>query len=400
MASAPLEGIKVLDLSQMLAGPGCAQMLGDQGADVIKVEPLWGERQRLGPVPIDEQTSYTFLAYNRNKRSISLDLSTDDGVQVLYRLVENADVFIQNYRAETVDQLGISYDRLMAINRRLVYASISGYGDRGPFSGLPGQDLQLQAFSGLISVTGYPDEPRPSTPAGSSVTDNSAAMLCAFGIATALIHRERTGRGQEVKTSLLAGGLLLQEPLFTTYLSNHQLPRKAENGHPMSPPPYGVWRAGDGKEFASSATIDDESWAEFCALVDRPQLIDDPRFSTGEARRQHHTELFAIIDEALAHETRDEWLRLFRAAGVWVTPVHNYEELCASSHLRDNDLVVDMTHPTGEFTALNTPISLSDTPREVRRPPPRLGEHTREVLEEAGYEEEAIEALFRSGVVA
>lgn len=400
MASAPLEGVRVLDLSQMLAGPGCAQMLGDLGADVIKVEPHWGERQRKGPVPIDEETSYTFLAYNRNKRGLALDISTEDGIKVLYRLVESADVFIQNFRHETVQRLGISYDHLKAINPRIVYCSISGYGDKGPFKDLPGQDLQLQAFSGLLSVTGYPDEPRPTAPAGGSITDNSAMILAAFGVVSALYHREQTGRGQEVKTSLLAGGLLLQEPLITTYLSNRELPRKAENGHPMSPPPYGVWKGSDGKEFAISSTVDEESWKEFCAFINRPELVEDPRFTNADARREHHSELFSEIREALAQETRDDWLELLRTAGVWATPVYNYEELSSTSHLTDNNMVANMPHPSVEtFTSLNSPVYLTEADPGIARRPPMVGEHTREIMEEAGYDKERIDELFDSGVL-
>ena len=401
MGRAPLEGVRVVDVSQMLSGPVCTQMLGDLGADVIKVEPIWGDRQRRGPVPIDGQTSHTFLAFNRSKRAICLDLSTDEGQQVMSRLVESADVFIQNLSRRAVEDLGLSYERLGAVNPRLVYASVFGYGDKGPFRDLPGQDLQLQAFSGLASITGYSNETRPSTPAGGTVSDVSAGILIAFGIAAALYDRERTGRGREVKTSLLAGTLLVQEPLFSTFLSTGQLPRKAENGHPMSPPPFGIWKAADGKELAISGNRDPDDWLDFCAIIGRPEIAEDPRFATNEARMENIDALFEIIAEALTHETRDEWLRLLSAAGFWVTRVCDYEELCASSHLRDNDLLVDMEHPSlGRYTTLSTPVAFNDLPTETKRRPPLLGEHTREVLAELGYDGGTIDSLYEAGVVA
>ena len=233
MSCGPLHGIRVADMTQMLAGPVATQMLGDLGAEVIKVEPHGGERARGGTT---DPPRWLFLGRNRNKRGIVVDLKRPEGLDVMHRLASQSDVFVHNQRPAAVQRLGLGYDDLKQINDRLVYASASGYGDRGELSDLPGQDMQLQAFSGLAGINGYPDDPRPSPPAGAAVVDSTTGILIALGVMAALYDREKTGRGQEVKTSLLGGALLLQENSFGPYLATGKLPRKAGNGHPGSAP--------------------------------------------------------------------------------------------------------------------------------------------------------------------
>ncbi|HJO81285.1 MAG: CoA transferase [SAR202 cluster bacterium] len=398
MSCGPLHGIRVADMTQMLAGPVATQMLGDLGAEVIKVEPHGGERARGGTT---DPPRWLFLGRNRNKRGIVVDLKRPEGLDVMHRLASQSDVFVHNQRPAAVQRLGLGYDDLKQINDRLVYASASGYGDRGELSDLPGQDMQLQAFSGLAGINGYPDDPRPSPPAGAAVVDSTTGILIALGVMAALYDREKTGRGQEVKTSLLGGALLLQENSFGPYLATGKLPRKAGNGHPGSAPPYGIWRASDGKELGVSSGVGPEVWPNFCNAIGRPQLIDDPRFSTAENRLTNRDELFECVNEAMAARPRDEWIRVIRKAGIWAAPVSTYDELTASTQLDDNDLLVDNNYPAaGDFKSLNTPISLGNSKTVVRHRPPGLGEHTREVLTELGYATAEIDSMYRKNVVA
>ncbi len=398
MSCGPIHGIRVADMTQMLAGPVATQMLGDLGAEVVKVEPHGGERARGGA---DDPPRWLFLGRNRNKRSIVIDLKQREGLEVMRRLVRQSDVFVHNQRPSAVRRLGLSYEDLKPLNESLVYASASGYGDRGELSDLPGQDMQLQAFSGLAGINGYENDSRPSPPAGAAVVDSATGTLIALGVLAALYERERTGRGQEVKTSLLAGALLLQENTFGPYLATGQLPRKAGNGHPGSAPPYGIWRAGDGKELGISAGPGPEVWPNFCRAIDRPMLADDPRFATAEARVKHRDELFECVNEAMTARTRDEWIRVVREAGLWAAPVSSYEDLAATNQLQDNGLLIDNSYPSaGSFKSLNTPVSLSNSKTVVRRRPPGLGEHTREVLTELGYIATEIESLYQTDAVA
>ncbi len=398
MSCGPIHGIKVADMTQMLAGPVATQMLGDLGAEVVKVEPHGGERARGGA---SDPPRWLFLGRNRNKRSIVVDLKQSEGLEVMHRLVRESDVFVHNQRPAAVKRLGLAYEDLKQFNERLVYASASGYGDRGELSDLPGQDMQLQAFSGLAGVNGYADDSRPSPPVGAAVVDSTTGVLIALGVMAALYDLEKTGSGQEVKTSLLAGALLLQENSFGPYLATGKLPAKAGNGHPGSAPPYGIWRAADGKELGVSAGVGPEVWPNFCNVIDRPKLIDDPRFATAEARVTNRIELFECVNEAMAARPRDEWVRLIRETGIWAAPVSSYEELAASTQLEDNDLLIDNSYPSaGDFKSLNTPISLSNSKTAVRRRPPGLGEHTREVLVELGYATAEIDAMYRANVVA
>ncbi len=372
MSCGPLHGIQVLDITHMYAGPYCGQWLGDMGAEVIKVESIGrGDRIRYGPPSTmkNGQMSYNFLAVNRNKRSIAADLDTEEGRLIVYRLVERSDVFLHNLRAATVNKLALAYEDLKQINSGLVYASISGFGDEGPYKDLPGQGLQVQAMAGLMSITGYPY--RVSVPAGEAVADAVTGLLTAFGVLAALYARNETGAGQEVKTSLFAGLISLFLQQIAGYMDSRQVPRKAETGSPYSVPPFGAWRTRDGKEIAIS-TWRDEPWIEFCHAIDRPALAEDPRFDSTGQRWEHQEELRAIIREALSQKTRDEWIRLLRGQGQWVVPVRNFQEVCtADTQLSDNGLLVELQHPEmGPTTVFGMPIKLSETPFTARQHPP------------------------------
>ena len=401
MSCGPLHGIRVADITHMYAGPYCAQWLGDMGAEVVKVESLgWGDRVRHAPPPAmkNDKMSYNFLSVNRNKRSIAVDLSTDEGRLIVYKLVESSDVFLHNLRTATVGRLGLAYENLRQINPGLVYASISGFGDPGPYKDLPGQDLQVQAMTGLMSITGFAD--RVSVPAGDAIADAVTGILTAFGVLAALYARNETGAGQEVKTSLFASLLSLFPQQITSYLDKLKAPPKAETGSTYSVPPFGAWRAGDGKELAIS-TWREEPWVQFCQAIDRPDLTEDPRFESIAQRWEHREELKPIIQEALSQRPRDEWIPLLRGQGQWVVPVRNFEEVCTDdTNLSDNGLLHELEHPLmGATTVFGLPIKLSETPFTSRQHAPLHGEHTVEVLQELGYSGEEIGKLQQAKIV-
>ncbi|GBD11990.1 Acetyl-CoA:oxalate CoA-transferase [bacterium HR23] len=399
MACGPLHGIRVVEHTHMYAGPYCCALLGDLGADVIKVEPVErGDRIReLGPFTPEGHFSYPFGVRNRNKRSLAVDLSTPEGQAIAHRLVATADVFVHNIRPQTLERLGLSYQRLRAINPRLIFAGISGFGDRGPYKDLPGQDLQIQAMSGILSVTGYPD--LPSTPIGDHIGDAAGGIITALAILSALYHRERTGQGQEVRTSLLASLMAFQHDRFSVFLNTGRVPQKQGMGSPVSPPPYGIWRCQDGKELSLSSARDDQ-WVAFCQAVGHPEWASDPRFATREGREAHRGILAEMLRAVFLQRDRDEWIALLRRHDQWVVPVRDYAQVLADGDLEANGKIAETVHPrAGRIRALAFPADLLGSPATVRRPAPLLGEHTQEILHELGYTTEEIERLRQKKVV-
>ncbi|MBI4310669.1 MAG: CoA transferase [Chloroflexi bacterium] len=387
-----LEGIRVLDLSQMLAGPLTAMYLADQGADVVKIESPEGDITRsiyatssLGP------NNTFFLAMNRNKRSIVLNLKRPEARPILQRLVVRSDVLIENTRPRTAKRLGLDYETLARINPRLVYASLTGFGDGGPLADRPAYDLIIQARAGIMGLHHLPDGFPLSAPV--NVADCSAPMLLAYGIMLALFARERSGRGQRVSTSLLSCAIAMQAPHMT---------RVDDDPAPLNRGPqavYSPYRCQDG-DWLIIVVLSDREWPRLCAALGLPHLAGDPAFATASGRGEHSTELAEIFMGVFATKPRDEWLRVLEAADVPCAPINSREDLLKESQAINNRMIVPFQHPVaGRGVSMGIPLQLSATPGALRRPAPSLGEHTEEVLAEIGLSPEERAHLRDIGII-
>lgn len=371
----PLAGLTVIDLSQVLAGPLCTMILGDLGADVIKVEPPQGDQARQSLGTRVGNDSAAFLAVNRNKRSIVLDLQTSVGREDLHRLATTADIVVENFRPGVAERLGAGYDELAELNPRLVYASLTGFGSRGPYAERAGLDLVVQAMTGLMSVTGEAGRPVKNGP---PVADLSAGLYLTIGILAALESRRKTGRGQLVATSLYESALSLAVWETAELWANGEIPGPLGSAHRMAAP-YQALRASDG--YIVVAATNDRLWLRLCDLVGLPHLVDDPRFLTNADRLEHKQELAAVLEDALAHRTTGEWVHELVAAGVPGGPLYDYAQTLADPHTEATGMVVEIQHPAaGKIKMLGSPVHLAGSTFAVRRPPPLLGEHTAEVL--------------------
>jgi crotonobetainyl-CoA:carnitine CoA-transferase CaiB-like acyl-CoA transferase len=389
-----LSGYRVLDCSIAMAGPFAAQRLGDLGADVVKVEPVTGEWQRHASAggAAGNRVNVSFLSLNRNKRSIAVDLKSAEGKELLRELVRGADVFLQNYRPGVAARLGVDYETLREVNPRIVYASISGYGEDGPYRNRPGQDLLLQAMSGAMLSTGREGE--PPQPAGQYLVDAVTASTAFEGVLAALLHRERTGEGQLVTVNMLDAITTLQMQELSVYTVG-QVPqtRGAEpQAHVYIRAPYGTFATSDG--FLALAFPD---------LPELGRIIGEDSFLEMDSEVHgwsHRDELYARTAAKLALEPTDHWLALFEAAGIWAGPVYDYERLVNDPQILHNGTFVEYDHPTeGHVKTPGFPYRFSKTPPTIERGAPLVGEHTRELLGELGIAPERIEAYLAAGVI-
>lgn len=393
----PLEKLKVLDLTQVMAGPFCCQILADMGADVVKVEPVGtGEQTRkaMGFSMKGEDTA-AFLAINRNKKSMTLNLKEEEGREIFYRLAWEADVVVENYRPGVAEKLGIDYATVKEVNPRLIYASVSGFGQTGPYAGRGGYDLIAQGMSGLMSVTGQPDgKPMKS---GVPVSDLAAGLFCAVGILSARIALEETGRGQHVDTSLFEGALALSVWETAELWAMNRVPQPFGSAHRLLAP-YQALATRDG--YMNVAANNQRLWERLCKVLDREDLTGDERFATNLARMEHLDELTRELESVLGERDTDEWVEALLAEGVPCGPIYNYQEVFEDPHTHAREMMVETEHPVeGLVRGLGIPVKLSDTPGQVRRPAPLLGQHTEETLEELGLSEQEISDLKERKIV-
>jgi crotonobetainyl-CoA:carnitine CoA-transferase CaiB-like acyl-CoA transferase len=384
-----LDGLRVLDLSRVLAGPLCCMMLGDHGADVIKIEPPEGDETRTwGPPWVSGQSAY-YLNINRNKRGIVLNLATQHGQEAVRRLVMTADVLVENFKTGTMQRWGLDYQSLRALNPRLVYASISGFGRNGPYASVAGYDAVLQAMGGFMSINGEPDGQPLKAPV--AVADLATAFFANQAILLALYHRERTGQGQSVEVSLLDSIVNLLHPHNSAYLNAGSVPKAHGNTAPMISP-YDLLQAADRPVYLPGGN--DGQVRRLLEALGLSQLIDDPRFRTNQDRVKHRAELLALIGEEIRKRPAAEWCRVLWPVSVPIGPVNSLPEVFEDPQVQHRGLVVETPFADGVLRTMRPGATLHATPGAVRRPPPLLGQHTEEVLAEIGMAQ-AVDAASR-----
>lgn len=381
----PLDGVRVVDLTQVMGGPFCTMQLGDLGADVIKVEPPTGDLSRAmggAELRMPGSDNAPFFALNRNKRSLVLNLTQDGDRRVFMALVRTADVLVESFRPGVTQRLGVDYPVISAVNPRLIYASISGFGQTGPYADRPGFDLIAQGMSGIMSVTGEPG----GTPvkAGVPIADLSVGLIATNGILAALLARAATGRGQHIDTSLFESALAMAVWESTEYWASGDVPRAMGSAHRLSAP-YQAFRTRDG--YITLAALTTQQWEALCDTLERGALVRDARFETNAARMAHRPELVRELEAVLVMRSTAEWVERMLAAGVPAGPIHDFRQVFADPHTQARRMIEDVEHPVaGTVHTLGFPLKLSETPLRVRRPPPLLGEHSAEILRELGME--------------
>ena len=393
----PLEGIRVVDLTRILAGPYCTMMLGDMGAEIIKVEnPDGGDDTRSWGPPFLNGVSTYFISINRNKKSLTLNLKDERGKELLRDLIRKSDIMVENFRPGTLDKLGFSWEEIHRINPAMIFASLSGFGQTGPRKSEPGFDVVIQGEGGLMSITGEPDG--PPNKVGASVADITAGMLAAQGILLSLYHREKTGVGQMVDVGMLDGQVALLTYHANGYFATGKIPPRRGNKHP-SITPYETYSCKDG--YFNLGVGNDSLWRRFCDAMGLGEIKEDPKFAVNKDRVDNRLELQEILDAIFAEKTVEETLDGLRGAGVPCGPINNLAQVLSEPQVLAREMVVDVDVPVaGPTKVTGVPIKLSETPGSVRTPPPTLGQHTEEVLESVlGMDEAQRNALRQEGVV-
>lgn len=391
-----LAGITVLDFAQFLAGPYCTMLLGDLGAEVIKIEkPGTGEVYRsYGPKFIRGEST-SFLSINRNKKSVTINLKDPRGVSLARRLVARTDVLVENFTPGTMDRLGLGFDEAAKANPRLVYCSISGFGQTGPYRDRGGFDLILQGMSGMMSVTGESDG--PPVKVGYPVTDMGAGIYGAFGILAALLSRNITGKGQLVDTSLLEAGLSWASLPAGSYFADGEIPRRLGSASPQNAP-YEAFETSDG--YINVGTGNQKLWLKFCEVLGISHLTQDPRFRDNPSRVKSQRELAKEIEPMMQRKTTREWMELLGEAGIPCGPVYNLEEALRDPQVLSRDMVIEFDHPNiGKVKSLGFPVKFSESEFRVRKYPPLLGEHNHEIFTSLGLSGTEIDELERDGVI-
>jgi crotonobetainyl-CoA:carnitine CoA-transferase CaiB-like acyl-CoA transferase len=390
-----LEGIKVIDLSRVLAGPYCTMILGDLGADVIKIEGPGGsdETRGWGPPNIGGESAY-YLCANRNKRAMTLNLKEDKGKEILKELVKDADVIINNFKTGTMEKWGLGYETLSAINPRLIYASISGFGQTGPYKNEPGYDYIVQAMGGVMSITGS-EETGPMK-VGVAIADISTGLYAVIGILACLQERERSGIGQAVDLALFDSQISLLGNVASNYLVSGKIPKRYGNEHPNIVP-YQTFTAMDGDMVV--AVGNDQQFAKLCTVMNRLEWSEDLRFATNPMRVANRQELCALLQEEFKKRVVDDWLFALKQFGIPCAPIYNMEQLFADPQVEAREMKREIDHPTaGKVSLVGSPLKLSRTPISIRNHPPLAGEHTIEILTQHGFSQEQIDKWIAEGI--
>ncbi|MCC7547595.1 MAG: CoA transferase [Burkholderiales bacterium] len=385
--------LRILDLSQVRAGPTCVRQFADFGADVIKIEaPPASARPELATGP---RLGADMQNLHRNKRTLTLNLKSDGGLRVFRKLVETADVVVENFRPDVKHRLGIDYERLAAINPRIILASISGFGQDGPYRDRPGFDQIAQGMSGLMSVTGHPGG--PPTRAGAAVVDMAAGLFAALGIMTALLERERSGRGQWVQSSLLHAGVALMDFQAARHLIGGEVPRPMGNDHPTSMP-TSAYPTSDG--YINVAATGSQMWQRLCATLEREDLLAREEFADEQGRSSNRAALNAELSDALRARTSEDWIARLNAAGIPCGPIYTMDQVFADEQVRHLGIATPISHPKlGEIEVIANAARLTRTPSQVAAPLPDPGEHNDEILREIGYDDAQIAALRAEGAI-
>jgi len=394
--SGPLAGCRVIELAHIMAGPVAGLMLADMGADVIKVEKLSGDDTRRFVPPTIEGESAAFLMMNRNKRGIVLDLKSEDGRQALQRLVRDADVLIENYRFGTMEKLGLGYESLRQLNPGLIYCEVSGFGRTGPYAHRGGFDLIAQGMSGLMSITGEAPGRQP-VKVGAPISDITAGIVAAMGIAAAYAHKLKTGQGQKVDTSLFEAAITHTYWQSAIAFATGESPQAMGSAHPLNAP-YQAFQTADG--WINIGAANQANWERMLTLIEAEALNDDTRFSSNAMRIENRVVLAETLSLVFLKHSTAHWLEAFEKAGVPAGPVLSITEMHADPQALARDMIVSTDHPVaGQVKTIGHPVKFSETPGGVKRPAPLMGQHTAEVLREIGYSESEIVAMAAAGVI-
>ena len=394
----PLEGIRILDLSWVLAGPFATMVLSDLGAEVIKVErPQTGDLARGNGPFIDGESSY-FLSINRGKKSVTIDLQTPQGKQVFLELVKKVDVVVENFVPGTMERLGLDYEVVKKQNPGVIYASISGFGQTGPCAHNRALDIIIQAMGGMMSITGEPDG-RPLKP-GASLGDIAAGLFTTIGILSALLERGKSGKGQMLDISMLDCQLSILENAFARFFATGEVPRRLGTRHPVFTP-FQAFETKDGYIVVAMVGGVRNQWPLFCAIIGRLDLMDDERYQTGGSRTEHYNELEPILNEVMKTKTTDEWLKELSEVGIPCGPINTIDQVASHPQVLAREMIVEVLHPRiGKVKLINTPVKLSRTPAKVEKASPDLGQDTQQLLVELlDMSEGEIENLRKSGAI-
>ncbi len=392
----PLQGMKVVDLTKVLAGPLCGQYLGEYGADVVKVETVGGGDDTRRWLPQAQGQSAVFVAVNHNKRSIAVDLKSREGREIVHRLVEGADIVLQGFGGGTAKKLGVDHETLSALNDRLIYCEISGYGRNGPLGNAPGYDVMLQAFSGMLSTMGQPGGEYAR--ASFSPVDIGTAMNALSGVLAAVVERGRTGKGVYLEVSLLDTALGFMTYMAQSYWQTGANPRPMGTAHP-SMVPYQAFDAADGAIMLGAGN--DAQWQRFCAVAGLQDWVDHPDFATNALRVANHGKVVALLEPVMKRRTVAQWLACLEQASVPCSPIHTLGQALAHPQVQARAIMAETEHPVlGRVRNIGHPAQFRHQPRTASRPAPLLGEHTREILRELGYDAQRIARLQQQGAVA